>query len=96
MAEYMIRIVLHGADGEEYDQLHEEMEAAGASRSIRADDGKLYDLPNAEYYLETERLGADVRDIVVEIAAAIRPDPSVLVCKATAFFWRLQPVPGRS
>lgn len=96
MAEYMIRVVLHGAAGDDYAKLHEAMEASGAARQIRADDGEFYDLPDAEYYLETDRSGTDVRDIAVSIASKVRLGPSVLVSKATAFFWRLAPVPGTS
>ena len=96
MAQYMIRVVLHGASGEDYEALHEAMGDSGASRSIQSDDGELYDLPDAEYYLESDRLGPDVRDIVVALASKVRPDPSVLVSRATGFFWRLKVVPGTS
>lgn len=38
--------------GEDYDRLHEAMEAQGFKRSITSDDGVAYDLPTAEYYYE--------------------------------------------
>jgi hypothetical protein len=52
MAAFMVRVELHGADWEEYNELHVAMEREGFKRTILADNGVLYQLPPAEYRIE--------------------------------------------
>ena len=55
MAWFLVRVELHGAKAwEDYDELHEAMEAFGFSRTIVSDNGVEYHLPPAEYYIEGE------------------------------------------
>lgn len=97
MANYTIRIVLHGATAGDYQRLHDAMEHRGAKRFLIGTDQVAYDLPDGEYDLETGYDTEEVRDRVVAIAASVRSDPSVLVTRVSGpRMWRLCPVPGDS
>ena len=53
MANYIARVELHGAtDEEDYEELHENMEQRGYSRTILGGDGIRYQLPDATYVME--------------------------------------------
>jgi len=50
MARFTTRVQLDGyASEEHYDRLHQAMKRQGFSRFVRADNGKTYHLPHAEY-----------------------------------------------
>lgn len=98
MADYTVRIVLHDATATHYQRLHEAMEAAGAKRQIRGDSGILFDLPDGEYVMSNSLTAVRLRDAVVDIATAVKaePSPSVLVTETLSWAWMLRPAPGQS
>ena len=97
MASFLIRVVLHrDATSKNYQDLHEAMGRYGCARSIRGDDGVLYDLPDGEYVLDSDTHYETVRNDVVRLATIVRADPSVFVAQALRYAWRLYPVPGDS
>ena len=96
VAQYFVRVVLHGATAADYSDLHAEMAKVGGDRTIRGDSGTVYDLPDAEYVLHNTLEVEAVRDAIVAIAAGIRSDPSVLVIEVIRSAWRLAIVPGVS
>jgi hypothetical protein len=49
MPQFIIRIELHGAKGEDYIKLHSAMGHHGFLRTITGNDGIVYLLPTAEY-----------------------------------------------
>ena len=49
MAKFSVRVELHAASYADYEKLHASMERRGFSRTIKADAGKTYHLPTAEY-----------------------------------------------
>lgn len=49
MAEFTIRVELHGAEWEDYDALRVEMEAEGFSATVSGSGGMAYELPAGEY-----------------------------------------------
>jgi hypothetical protein len=49
MPQFITRVELHGAKGEEYSRLHAAMKGRGFLREITADNGITYMLPTAEY-----------------------------------------------
>ena len=49
MAKFSVRVELHAASYTDYETLHASMERRGFSRTIKADEGKTYHLPTAEY-----------------------------------------------
>jgi hypothetical protein len=51
MATFITRVELHSALWTDYEQLHQEMQNAGFSRTIASANGVRYNLPTAEYYI---------------------------------------------
>lgn len=98
MASYLIRVVLHGAQAEHYELLHERMGWIGAERTITADDGQTYDLPDAEYRLDSLASVSEVRNNVCIVAEGVKayPLPAVLVVEFQRCAWQLAVLPGRS
>ena len=66
---YIVRVELHGAVYSDYETLHAAMAQAGFQRTITSDNGTVYQLPTAEYsvnssademaVLKAARLAAD-------------------------------------
>jgi len=95
MATYIVRIVLHEATWDHYTDLHAAMAGwLSAQRVIMGDSGKWYDLPDGEYYIQSEEIPERLRDAVVEVATRIKPDPmpSVIVTEANYIAWQLRPI----
>ncbi|HEV3051121.1 MAG TPA: hypothetical protein VGX50_12480 [Longimicrobium sp.] len=49
MAEFTVRVELHGAEWDDYDALRVEMEAEGFAATVSSSSGAAYDLPAGEY-----------------------------------------------
>jgi hypothetical protein len=49
VADFTVRVELHGAEWEDYDALRVEMEAEGFACTVRGHAGTAYDLPAGEY-----------------------------------------------
>ncbi len=84
MSTFIIRIELHGAEPEDYEELHEKMEGEGYQRQIIADSGNEYQLPDAEYiiYAATGLSVTDIAQAVYKIADSVKANPGVLVTEA--------------
>ncbi|WP_308351947.1 DUF2622 domain-containing protein [Serratia marcescens] len=84
MAIYIVRVELHGASPEDYEELHEKMEGRGFSRQIVADSGNEYQLPDAEYYRHSDEYQSvtDVAQEVYDIAETVISNPGVLATEA--------------
>ena len=87
MAQFMVRVVLHGADDEDYETLHEAMEAEGFARQIRSSDGVLYHLPTAEYYRDGNLSTQNVLDAAKSGVAKTRKKAGILVTEASNLRW---------
>jgi type IV secretory pathway protease TraF len=65
VAQFIARVELYGASGEDYSKLHAAMERIGFSRTITLQDGSVRQLPTAEYFREdistTEAILTEVR-----------------------------------
>ncbi|HEX8668887.1 MAG TPA: hypothetical protein VF727_11020 [Allosphingosinicella sp.] len=96
MAKYTVRVELHGATGQDYENLHEAMEAAGYRRYIddTATNGTLgrWALPTAEYDCtgESAATAYSVRDQVKTIAEGIKPGAWCIVTEAAVRAWSLE------
>jgi hypothetical protein len=89
MTKFTVRIELHGADDDDYENLHETMEEKGFFRWIEA-DGTKYRLPTAEYNFTSSTLDCGkVRDLAKSIAAGVKrsPTPWVLVTESVGRYW---------
>jgi hypothetical protein len=93
MANFTIRVVLHGAMPGDYEELHDRMARYGARRQITGDSGVVYDLPDGEYDLYSSSGASDVLHDVSRIADSVKPS-HVLVTTAGDRAWVLVPVPG--
>ena len=90
MSDFTVRVVLHNADGEDYERLHELMAARGYSREITGDSGKIFKLPDAEYNASKDLSVEQLRDEVMEVAEQIKKHYHVLVTQAITRAWYLQ------
>jgi Endoribonuclease GhoS len=52
MANYIARVELHSASWNDYERLHATMYQRGFLRTIKASDGKWYQLPTGTYVVE--------------------------------------------
>ncbi len=87
MSSFTVRIELHQAEWRDYDQLHSAMEQRGFSRQIVADDGKLYQMPWAEYNGSGNLTSVQVRDIARTVADRTGKQNSVLVTEVASRAW---------
>jgi len=84
MTNFTTRIELHDASDEDYEKLHDAMEADGFSRTIVGSDGTLYELPPAEYNFSHATMTAgEVREKAHAVAKTVKRDPAVLVTSGT-------------
>jgi hypothetical protein len=84
MPQFITRIELHGARGEDYFRLHSVMESRGFSRKILGGDGMYYLLPTAEYIRSGSSLTPEkVRGDAQGAASTVSANFAVLVAEAT-------------
>jgi len=95
MTDFTVRVELHGATGQDYDALHEAMEAAGYRRYINGFDSSgrsgFWALPTAEYDCtgEAAATAASIRDQAKRIADGVKPGGWCLVTEAGDRAWSL-------
>jgi hypothetical protein len=87
MANFTVRVELHHAEWADYEQLHSAMGQRGFSRQITADDGRVYQMPWAEYNGSGNFTSVQVRDIARGAADTTGKQNSVLVTEATSRAW---------
>lgn len=88
MASFTVRVELHDADWDDYEQLHGYMKKEGFARTIRSDDGITYHLPTAEYNLENVNLtGAAVLEKAKRAATKTGKKFGVLVTESNSRTW---------
>lgn len=84
MARFFIRVELFRADGDEYDKLHEKMQAIGFSKTVKFDDGKTYKLPTGSYMGASNLNANSVRTKACEISNPLSlGDAAVIVCEVS-------------
>ena len=82
MPQFIIRIELHGAKGEDYSKLQSAMGHHGFLRTITGNDGIVYLLPTAEYIRYGSGLTAEkVRGDAVAGASTVSGKFAVLVAE---------------
>ncbi len=87
MAQFTTRVELHNADWNDYVNLHAAMKQRGFSQTIRSDDGKIYQLPPAEYDYSGNSLRADVLNKAKAAAGSVKPSYAVLVTESNGRTW---------
>ncbi|MBH3122430.1 type V toxin-antitoxin system endoribonuclease antitoxin GhoS [Serratia ureilytica] len=89
MADFTVRVELHEAGSDDYENLHEAMASQGYSKMIQDQAGNWFYLPTAEYTASKNLSAAQVREQVVGIAKAIKVNPRVLVTQVADRSWAL-------
>lgn len=87
MASFTTRVVLHDAEWEDYDELHQYLANAGFARTVTSDKGTTYHLPEAEYDFSGNIARSDVLDMVKSAAARTGKRYSVLVTESAGRTW---------
>jgi len=97
---FLTRVELYGSHqaGDDYTQLHAEMEKRGFSRKIKSDNGRWFHLPAAEYWATSDTLAVEqIRDLALAAAKAVgyvpwpgsigSKDCAVIVALAPSLSW---------
>lgn len=87
MTSFTTRVVLHDADWKHYEALHGYMQQQGFSRTITADDGHTYHLPDAEYDYTGQVTKAQVLEKAKTAASRTGKTYSVLVTESAGRTW---------
>jgi hypothetical protein len=87
MASFTVRVELHQASYQDYENLHAAMARAGFSRFITSDDQKVYQLPTAEYDRECNVTIAQVLEQARAAANSTGKTNAVLVTEAGRRMW---------
>jgi hypothetical protein len=82
MATFMTRVELHAADDDDYQTLHDAMEAEGFVRTITSEDGIKYHLPDAEYHRDANLTRGQVCDSAKRAASKTGKKFGVIVTQA--------------
>lgn len=87
MTNFTTRVELHNADEDDYETLHEAMEAEGFTRTIRNSDDKLLHLPTAEYNYSGNSTRSVVLDKAKSAAKKTNCAYEVLVTESAGRTW---------
>lgn len=79
---FVVRVMLRGADSSDYDRLHEEMEGLSFEREVVSQSGETYQLPDAEYMVETNAPIDKIIEAAQHAAREVGKDAAVLVSEA--------------
>lgn len=88
MTNFTVRVELHNANSDDYEDLHEKMEGKGFKRTIMNGDGTKYQLPDAEYNYSGNITRADVLEKAYSTANSVKKEPAILVTESAGRTWR--------
>jgi len=92
MARYTVRVELHEANQNDYEDLHDYMQQEGFRRYITDDKGKKYQLPTAEYNIDDPGNKNAVLAKTRKAAARTYKEYMVLVTTSGGRAWHNLPV----
>lgn len=87
MAQFTIRVELHGAEWDDYVQLASALAQRNITDVIANGEGVEYKMPPAEYQCQGDLTAAEVRDICVEAAKTTGKAHAILVTKSAGRAW---------
>ncbi|MDR7154701.1 hypothetical protein J2W40_001516 [Sphingobium xenophagum] len=94
MAQFTVRVELHGATAAHYETLNQRMEAANFKRLISGTDSTgakgWWRLPSGEYDYEADSKPELVRDLVKILADSVKSGAWVLVTQVSARSWNTE------
>ena len=85
MADFIIRVELHAATASDYERLHRAMEFQGFSRTIVGGDGRVHQLPTAEYRQTSTLSVEQVRQKVKAVVVTVKPSYEILVVQVAGW-----------
>jgi len=87
MDTFMTSIELHDANRKYCVKLHAAMTAQGFSNTIMANDGAVYELPPAEYYLSGNLTAAEVLKRAQTAASSVKHSHAAMVSETNGSTW---------
>jgi len=87
MASFLVRVELHNATRDDYEALHLDMALRGFSREVIGSSGRTYQLPTAEYVIDTEHEVQAVRALAAEAARTTGRKFGVVVVEYSRSAW---------
>ncbi len=69
MPTFLACIELRDSTAAEYETMGSRLESFGFSRNVRADDGRIHELPTGNYIGNGDGTTAQVKDLVTQVAA---------------------------
>lgn len=87
MTQFTTRIELHDADWNDYVNLHIAMAAQGFVNTVTADDGKVYELPPAEYNFSGNFTRSQVLDRAKAAASKTQKKFAAFVTESAGRTW---------
>lgn len=69
MPAFLVCIELLDATGADYEPMSARLESLGFDRNVRADDGRVHELPTGKYIGSGEGTPAQVKDLVTQVVA---------------------------
>jgi hypothetical protein len=87
MARFTIRIELHDASWDDYEEMYGYLESQRIIDVITSDDGVKYKMPPAEYHYEGAATRAQVLDMAKASAAKVAKSYTVLVTESAGRTW---------
>lgn len=87
MLGFTVRVELHSAMYQDYENLHAAMARAGFSRQIRSDEGRTYQLPKAEYIKSADATRLQIVNQAKTAANSTGKASWVLVTEANGWAW---------
>lgn len=83
---HTIRVYFHYGEKSDYSQLKESLKFLGILDIIRQLDGQSFQLPQGEFYIQSEKNSEEIREMVYEVASQIGK-ASVIVSSGKRIAW---------
>lgn len=87
MVSFTTRVELHNATYSDYTNLHAAMERRRFRRLIQSDDGRIFQLPTAEYDSQGNISATEVLNLAIAAANETGKTSSILVSEAISRQW---------
>lgn len=87
MAQFTIRVELHGAEWDDYEQLASALAQKNITDVLTDDQGVKYKMPPAEYQYQGNCTAAELREICVAAAKTTGKAHAILVTKSAGRAW---------
>ncbi|EAO5288990.1 type V toxin-antitoxin system endoribonuclease antitoxin GhoS, partial [Salmonella enterica] len=88
MTKFTVRVELHAATADDYEELHNKMKRKGFKRTLSNGEGISYQLPDAEYSYSGDITRKEVLRKAYDAAETVKEDPAILVTESAGRSWR--------